>query len=122
MRRPGIALGDYIVDLSALASNAVFQSLCPAQFPFSTLQQSTMNDFAALGRKTVNAIRLLVKDLFLETTSMVRDDQKLRAAVVVNTREEGVEAQMHLPFDTRDFTDFLNSRVVSNFLVDRPIG
>ena len=113
MPRPGIALGDFIIDLSALSANPSFQSLCPAKFPFRTLQQSTLNNFAVLGRKTVNAIRLLVHHLLLETTSTLRDDTTLISSVVVDTSNDEVAVEMHLPFDTRDFTDFLNSRVVS---------
>jgi hypothetical protein len=101
------------LDLAALSDSPTFRSLCPADFPISTLKQPNLNEFAALGRKTVNAVRLVVKDLLLDTTSTLRDNEKLRDAVVVNTLQQGVDVQMHLPFDTRDFSDFLTSRVVS---------
>jgi fumarylacetoacetase len=85
---------------------------CSCQFPYSTLQKSTLNDFAALGRETVNAVRMFVKYLLVTNTPILQNNKQLRSQVVVDTLGEKAGVQMHLPFETRDFTDFLNSRVV----------
>lgn len=89
-----------------------FSMYCTCQFPHSTLQKTTLNDFAALGRETVNAVRMFVKYLLVTNTPILQNDKQLRTQVVVDAVDETVGVQMHLPFETRDFTDFLNSRVV----------
>jgi fumarylacetoacetase len=72
--------------------------------------QSTLNEFAALGRETVNAVRMFVKYLLVEMTPILRDDKVLRENCIVDT--EAVRVEMHLPMQIGDFTDFLNSRTV----------
>ena len=73
--------------------------------------QTTLNDFAALGRETTGAVRLFVKYLMVEMTPILRDDAELRKQCIVKQ----ADATMHLPFAIGDFTDFLNSRTVSRF-------
>jgi len=106
--RPGIAIGRFIVDLDALVETEAFSMYCTCQFPHSVLKQSTLNEFAALGRETVNAVRMFVKYLLVEMTPILRDNKVLRENCIVDT--EAVRVEMHLPMQIGDFTDFLNSR------------
>ncbi|EXJ79073.1 fumarylacetoacetase [Capronia epimyces CBS 606.96] len=109
--RPGVAIGRFIVDLAALVDNAVFSGNCTCQFPQATLKQGvkpTLNEFAALGRETVNAVRMFIKYLLVEMTPILRDNMSLREKCIVDTTATPVE--MHLPMKIGDFTDFLNSR------------
>jgi hypothetical protein len=70
-----------------------------------------LNEFAALGRETVNAVRMFIKYLLVEMTPILRDNKSLREKCIVDTTATQVE--MHLPMRIGDFTDFLNSRTVS---------
>ncbi|KIW73735.1 fumarylacetoacetase [Phialophora macrospora] len=106
--RPGIAIGRFIVDLAALVDTEAFRMYCTCQFPYSVLKQPTLNEFAALGRESVNAVRMFIKYLLVEMTPILRDDKSLREKCIVDTTATQVE--MHLPMKIGDFTDFLNSR------------
>jgi fumarylacetoacetase len=74
------------------------------------MDQTTLNAFGALGRPILSAARLFLQQLLLDTNPILRDDTKLQEACILKQSE----AIMHLPFAIGDFTDFLNSRVVSN--------
>ncbi|OAP55491.1 hypothetical protein AYL99_10464 [Fonsecaea erecta] len=106
--RPGIAIGRFIVDLSALVETEAFSMYCTCQFPYSVLKESALNSFAALGRETVNAVRMFVKYLLVEMTPIMRDNKELRQKCIIDTA--AVMVEMHLPMKIGDFSDFLNSR------------
>ncbi|KIJ64761.1 hypothetical protein HYDPIDRAFT_28123 [Hydnomerulius pinastri MD-312] len=103
--RMGAAIGTYIVDLKALTLAGILAH-CECAFPHEVLTGTTLNDFAALGRKVVSAVRLFVQSLLLDTTSILRVDAHLRDQCL--TKQSN--ATMHLPFAIGDFTDFTSSR------------
>lgn len=86
----------------------LFGKYCQSAFDFDTLTKTTLNQFAALGRKVLRETRLFIQNLLLDTNPLLRDDIRLRELCIT---ERG-EAKMHVPFSISDFTDFLNSRVV----------
>ncbi|OAL17734.1 hypothetical protein AYO22_11390 [Fonsecaea multimorphosa] len=110
--RPGIAIGRFIVDLAALVDTEAFSMYCTCQFPYAVLKETALNSFAALGRETVNAVRMFVKYLLVEMTPIMRDNRELRQKCIVDTA--AVKVEMHLPMKIGDFTDFLNSRTWTN--------
>jgi fumarylacetoacetase len=104
-RRIGTAVGEYVLDLSALARAHVFSDNLKERFDESTLLQTTLNSFAALGRPVTRSVRAFIQDLLREETRLphvLRDNQNLRQSSFVAL----VDAEMHLPFTIGDYTDF----------------
>lgn len=102
-RRIGVAVGRYVLDMKVLSQNDVFTSF--DKDVAATLQDSTLNRYAALGRKTHRGVRALLQDLLSSETTLghvLRDNDALRAAALVPLGD----VQMHLPMEVGDYTDF----------------
>jgi len=97
-KKIGIAIGDQIVDLYAIAEQGYFDGLEVEKEAFVT---NYLNDFINLGKPLTNAVRLKVQDLLSDMNSSLRVDTKV---LVPQT-----EAQMHLPVRIGDYTDFYSS-------------
>ncbi|MBI3142450.1 MAG: fumarylacetoacetase [Bacteroidetes bacterium] len=97
--RPGVAIGDKIVDLQALHKTGCLHHL---QIPAETLDQRVLNPLISLGKSTTNQLRLQ-----LQHWLSAHHDNPLRhnAHVLVNRRD----AAMHLPVAVGDYTDFYAS-------------
>lgn len=102
---PAIAIGNYVVILGILADDGAFSQLSTAKEVLPTLQQSTLNDFAALGRKVHREVRSYIQDLLREDTpypKLLRDNENLRKTAIF----EASKTQNHLPLFIGDYTDF----------------
>ncbi len=97
-KKIGIAIGDQIVDVYALAEKGCFDELKVKKAAFVT---NYLNDFINLGKPVTNAVRLKVQDLLSDKNSSLREHTK----VLVPQSE----AQMHLPVRIGDYTDFYSS-------------
>ena len=82
-RRAGVALGDQIVDLAALA-RAGLLTLPGGADVFAA---STLNAFIALGRDAWRSVRVQLSELFSRDNARLRDDAALRAQVLVAQRD-----------------------------------
>jgi fumarylacetoacetase len=91
----GIAIGEQIVDLSALANLGLLD------VNTTYFRQSTLNDFIALGKKITNKVRLDVQRL------LVLDNSPLKNHPEVFIPQQ--DAKMHLPVRIGDYTDFYSS-------------
>ncbi|KAG1765655.1 fumarylacetoacetase [Suillus occidentalis] len=111
--RPGIAIGEHILDLKVLALEGIFTD-CEVTFPSDVLTHITLNAFAALGRPTTSGVRAYIHSLLSQPTSPLHSDPSLLERCLVKQ----IEATMHLPFDIGDFTDFTSSKTVSVECVD----
>jgi fumarylacetoacetase len=101
--RPGVALGEYIIDLSVLAENGHFKvEEIPDQTVFNN---SDLNSFISLGKKAWARTRLILIDLFERDSSLIRDDPELRNKVIFPQ----LDAEMLLPVNIGDYTDFYSS-------------
>ena len=96
--RVGIAIGDHIVDLYLLASLNAFEAL---SIPLESLQNTYLNTFIDLGKTTTNAVRRKVQALLQEENGLIANNQNCLVAQS--------EAQMHLPIQVGDYTDFYSS-------------
>ncbi|KAK4551909.1 hypothetical protein LTR86_010810 [Recurvomyces mirabilis] len=99
--RIGVAIGDQILDLRALAGEGVFDGL---DFNTDTLQQATLNDLASQGCAVHRKVRLRLHELLRhDTTSgdVLRDHGQLRDRCLVFLEQ----AEMHLPMVIGDYTD-----------------
>lgn len=101
-RRPGVALGDQIVDLAALARAGLVTLPAGAD----VLAAPTLNAFIALGRDAWRSVRVQLSALFSRDDATLRDDAALRAQVLVAQRD----ATLHLPVEIPGYTDFYSSK------------
>ena len=88
--RAGMAVGNYVLDLKALATTGCFG------FDVSTLSEPTLNRFIALGKSVTDLARTQMKSWLEETAS---DDYLYPRDRVT----------MHLPVAVGDYTDFYSS-------------
>ncbi len=93
--RAGIAIGNQIVDLAALAQ-AELIDVSPFVF-----RQSTLNDFIALGKEVTNKVRLDVQKLLVDKNSPLKEKPEILVSQA--------DVQMHLPIHIGDYTDFYSS-------------
>jgi fumarylacetoacetase len=98
--RVGVAIGDYIVDLSVLARRGLIPGV-----PHDVLSQPSLNGLAALGPASWRVVRSRVSTLLRHDAPLVRDDLALRQAALVPMSK----ATLDLPFQIPAYTDFYSS-------------
>ncbi len=98
--RAGMALGDSIIDLGALAQSGIFDGLHSGIA--ITLNEATLNNYISLGKEITNAVRLKVQALFSVGNAELPDfEQYLFEKDIVI---------FHLPIAIGDYTDFYSSK------------
>lgn len=95
MPRVGVALGDSILDLAAVAKYDVFD------FDTSTLQQPFLNNFIALGKDITTKVRTDIQGWLQDENSVLGRDKSVFISQSIAT--------MHLPVQIGDYTDFYSS-------------
>src|SRR5262249_34333487 len=96
----GVAIGDYILDLTLLDECGLLETHgLRGQGAF---RQRTLNAFLGLGRAAWAEARAAVSRLLRADEPRLRDDAALRERGLVPQ----AQAQMLLPVDIGDFTDF----------------
>lgn len=105
-RRPAVAIGDYALDLSAFASAGGFSQLPAVQPHLSVFSQSTLNDFAALGRPMHRQVREYLQAVFRGDTpfaAVLKANTDLQKTALVSRKDD---ATNHMPMHIGDYTDF----------------
>ncbi|MGV6862658.1 MAG: fumarylacetoacetase [Putridiphycobacter sp.] len=100
--RVGVAIGDKIMDLKTLSVLGYLDNL-----PFETadFDAQFLNDMMLKGKKAVSDLRLRIYKLLLSDFPDLRDHENHVGQVLVNQSD----AEMLLPIDVRDYTDFYSS-------------
>jgi fumarylacetoacetase len=101
-RRIGVAIGDYVLDLKALAQDDIFAFL---NFDSVTLEATTLNAYASLEKNVHRNVRKLLQEILSQDTplgSVLRDHTIRRERVLVPL----ASAKMHMPMQIGDYTDF----------------
>jgi fumarylacetoacetase len=99
--RCGVALGNFVVDLSALGH------LLSGQVDASVFARGELNAYMACERQTWRAVRERLIDLLGEGGSRdLQDDEELRGRAIISMDQ----VTMHLPARIGDYTDFFTSR------------
>ncbi len=93
--RAGVAIGDQILDLAALARLNVFD------FDTAVFEKDILNDFIALGKPVTSKVRTTIQNLVQDDNSVLAGKPEL---FVFQT-----DATMHLPVRIGDYTDFYSS-------------
>jgi fumarylacetoacetase len=99
--RIGVALGEYVVDLSVLEEAGHFPDLQDRQF----FARDSLNQFLALGRPAWRKAREILQRLLGAETPTLRDDKKLRERVF----HRQADVVMQLPAKIGNYTDFYSS-------------
>ncbi len=96
--RVGIAIGNQILDLAAVARLGHFDALKIDKKVFS---QNTLNDFISLGKSKTSRLRKKVQQLLSSKKSPLIGK---RAVLIAQSK-----ATMHMPVAVGDYTDFYSS-------------
>jgi fumarylacetoacetase len=101
--RVGVAIGEFVLDLSALEEAGHFKS--PEFQNQRIFSESALNAFLALGRPAWRKAREVLQHLLAADTATLRDDTKLRARAFHAQKH----VEMQLPARIGDYTDFYSS-------------
>lgn len=103
--RVGVAIGDQIVDVSACGGAALLPP--DAMAAAERCAAPRLNELAALGRESVDALRRALSVLLREDSAVHRRDRRVGERILVAARD----AELLLPLDVGDYTDFYTSIV-----------
>ncbi|KAJ5731673.1 uncharacterized protein N7483_006181 [Penicillium malachiteum] len=104
-RVPAIAIGDYALDLSTFATAGGFAPLPEVQKNLAVFNQTTLNDFAELGRPVHRQVREYLQNVFSADTrypEILKDNATLQKEALLP--RSGVTN--HVPMQIGDYTDF----------------
>ncbi|KAG6418988.1 hypothetical protein SASPL_121196 [Salvia splendens] len=102
--RPAVAIGDYVLDLSVLASAGLFHG--PLLSNSDCFNKSNLNKFLELGRLAWTETRTTLQKLLSAEESILRDNASLREKALVPMSQ----VQMLLPIAIGDYSDFFASK------------
>jgi fumarylacetoacetase len=100
--RIGMALGDSIIDLKALADLGLLDGI---PFDPTVLENKVLNSFIALGKPVTSAVRLRVQALFTEGNTELQNNAEAVAKVLVDMAGATLLKPVHIP----NYTDFYSS-------------
>jgi fumarylacetoacetase len=101
--RVGVAIGEWIVDLSVLEEVGL---LVVSEASGPIFDQPRLNPLMALGRKAWTSVRNQLTQLLAVDEPRLKDDRALREIAL----HPQAECRMLLPVDIGDYTDFYSSR------------
>jgi fumarylacetoacetase len=97
--RAGAAIGNMILDLAFIESKGLLRT-------GGIFSKKTLNDFMSLGREVCGDVRNEIQKLLLDNNPILRDNEPLRKQAFVKMSD----ADMCLPCEIPDYTDFYSSR------------
>ncbi len=97
-KRPGIAVGDFILDLQNLSKLDFFKNIAPKK----VFSQPTLNDYIALGPRAHTKILNKLKELLTQKTTFYHQHR-------LNIFDAQAQSIMHVPVAIGDYTDFYSS-------------
>ena len=102
--RIGVAIGDWVLDLSVLENAGFFNT--PHFHGKQYFSQSSLNKFMAAGKPAWQEARQIISRLLREDEPTLRDNQTLREAALLSMNQ----VEMLLPVEIGDYTDFYSSK------------
>jgi fumarylacetoacetase len=97
LKRVGVAIGDFVIDLKIAHSLGVFTNMDIDQEVFA---REYLNDFIALGKPVTNQVRIKLQQHLSDNSSALKNSDALVPMDKVT---------MHLPVKVGDYTDFYSS-------------
>lgn len=101
--RVGVAIGEYILDLSVVANSGLLDAI---HLDKEVFLQSSLNAFIALGKPVTNAVRERLSELLTADNAELRDNNVLRSNCLIPQSE----AQLLMPVQVPNYTDFYSSK------------
>lgn len=101
--RPGVAIGDYVLDLQVIASAGLFNA--PILTNSDCFHQPNLNKFLEMGRPAWKEARATIQKLLSSMEPALRDNANLKQKALI----PAVKVQMLLPMAIGDYTDFFSS-------------
>ena len=101
-KRMGTAIGELVLDLSAVAKLGYFDTL---KLDIGVFDSDTLNNFISTGQDTWRAVRDRISVILDSENGELRDNSEHRKNVFLD--QSAVE--LHLPVAVRDYTDFYSS-------------
>ncbi|KAL6990690.1 fumarylacetoacetase [Sarracenia purpurea var. burkii] len=101
--RPGVAIGDYVLDLSEIASARLFDG--PILKSSDCFNQPNLNKFLGMGRPAWKEARATIQNLLSSIEPVLRDNESLRQKALVAMDK----VEMLIPAAIGDYTDFFSS-------------
>lgn len=99
--RAGVAIGEYILDLSLLELNGLLPTSANPVF-----NQNTLNSFIDLGSEVWHKTRQQLQSLLNGTNKELQNNAELLSKALVKQ----ADAQMHMPISVTGYTDFYSSK------------
>ena len=99
--RPGVAIGDNVLDLRALSEAGFLEGLGFDKSDFST---STLNPIINKGKAATSALRNRVSELLRSDSAELRDSEHASTCLVSMS-----DVDMHMPVEVGDYTDCYSS-------------
>ena len=100
--RVGVAIGNYIIDLSALNESGLLTSL---PFIHGDFTSSVLNSIINHGKSATSSLRNRLSELLNSNSSELRDSISLREKCIIDMSS----ATMHMPINVGDYTDCYSS-------------
>jgi fumarylacetoacetase len=97
-----VAIGDQVLDLAFLHEQNFLSDL---GLPPGIFNRQYLNDFFALGRKKISAVRERISQLLRHDSKELRDDEAMKQRALINMSA----VQMQLPVRVGNYTDFYSS-------------
>ncbi|SMC00220.1 fumarylacetoacetate hydrolase [Hymenobacter roseosalivarius DSM 11622] len=102
--RLGVAIGEYVLDLYAVAQFGLFEDLELGSKMPKVFRRRSLNQFIALGRPVWRAVRQRVSELLRHDSTALRSDEVMRACLLRQS-----EVEMLRPVKPGNYTDFYSS-------------
>lgn len=102
--RVGVAIGDYVLDLSVLEKEGLFTSILGEDH--AVFNQPYLNEFMGLGNEVWSKVRKKIQLLLSVEESTLRDNESLRNQSLILRKE----VTLHMPVKVGDYTDFYASK------------
>jgi fumarylacetoacetase len=102
--RIGVAIGDYVLDLSVLEAKGSFTEILSREHRL--FAKPFLNDFMAAGRTVWQPVRRVVSDLLRGDNATLRDDTDLRRQCLFPMKQ----VVLQMPVKIGNYTDFYSSR------------
>ncbi|CAN5915119.1 fumarylacetoacetase [soil metagenome] len=100
--RAGVAIGEHILDLNAVAEFGYFDAI---RFDKKVFTQPTLNAFIALGKGVTRAVRERISELLDEKNKALQGQSGAREKCLVPMKD----AELLMPVHIGDYTDFYSS-------------
>ncbi|CAK8531313.1 unnamed protein product [Lathyrus sativus] len=101
--RPGVAIGDFVLDLSEISSAGLFNGTLLTNS--DCFLQPNLNKFVSLGRPAWKEARATLQKLLSSTEPTLRDNEVLRQKALVPLSQ----VELLLPVAIGDYSDFFSS-------------